>query len=147
MSPRFEGRDVMIDAGKTALDHAWEEAAAKMVTATELYTMTQMVTVARFYAKTRNSDFDDLARKHTFLRGHRIGTKRPVEKNWRTRYGAGEDNREPVFAFSAVAARRWTKAEPHQIKQQLDKAQKVVEAPTKAFNKALHLVNKEEREE
>jgi hypothetical protein len=140
MAPMFRGRELMIEAGKTALDHAWEAAVAKLETATELYCMSQVVTLTRFMAQTRNTDYDDMVKKHTFAQGHRIGVKRPKEQNWKTRYGSGDDNREPVFAFSDEAARKWTKADPREIKQQLDKAQAVIDAPTKAFNKLLHSV-------
>ena len=85
-------------------------------------------------------DFGDLIRSHTFEHGHRIGVKRPHEKNWLTRYGAGDDNRQPVFAFDDVSATRWTHAETRSIKAELDKAQQIVDARDKALRRVLKLV-------
>ena len=70
-----------------------------------------------------------MMRNHTFEHGHRIGVKRPSEKNWLIRYGEGEDNRQPVFAFDEASARVWTQVETYKIKAELDRAQKVVDEP------------------
>jgi hypothetical protein len=75
MAPAFHGRDLMIDAGKTALDHAWEAAVAHMETAADLYTMRQVITVTKHFARTHHADFDDLVRRHTVTNGYRIGVK------------------------------------------------------------------------
>lgn len=139
MSPHFHGRALMIEAGKSAIDRAWDKAAEKLETAADLYCMSQIVTLARNMARKHNhSDFDDLIESHTISKGYRVGIKNST--NWLTRWGTAEDNRERVYAFSESAARTWTHCHPHEIKAQLDKAQRVVEEPLRAFNKALHLV-------
>jgi len=140
MSPHFVGRDMMIDANKSAIDRAWEAAVGRLRDGAELYAMSQVVELAAHIAKSPHGDFQDLVRSHTFEHGHRIGVKRPHEVNWRTRYGAGEDNRQPVFAFDDVSAKRWTHADAYRIKAELDKAQQIVEAPFKARSKILKLV-------
>lgn len=138
-SPHFHGRDLMIEATKTPIDRAWEKAVEKLETAADLYCMSQVVALARNIAKKHGSaDFDDLVETHTINHGCRVGIKNST--NWLTRFGTADDNRERVYAFSDDAARRWTKAEPHAIKAELVKAQRVVEEPMRAFNKALHLV-------
>ena len=147
MAPSFVGRDMMIDANKSTIDRAWAAAVERLKAGADLYAMSQVVALSQLIARSPHADFGDLVRAHTFEHGCRIGVKRPSEQNWRTRYGSGDDNRQPVFAFDEVSARRWTTAEPHQIKRELDKAQKVVDAPGKAFNKALRLVKAEGEEE
>jgi len=136
-APLFRSRDLMIEAGKTAIDHAWEAAVEKIGSGAELYTQSQIVVLTRYFGKAHGPDFDEMVKKHNGVRGHRIGVKRPKEVNWKVRYGNADDNREPVYALSEAAADVWTHAEPDAIRTELDKAQKVVEAPMKAFNKLL----------
>jgi len=135
MSPHFVGRDLMIDANKSSIDRAWDAAIAALSAGAELYTMGQVVDLAAHLARSRHNDFDDLIRSHTYEHGHRIGVKRPTEKNWRIRYGPGEDNRQPVFAFDEVAAARWTHADLHKVKHELDKAQQIVDKPGRGVGK------------
>jgi Family of unknown function (DUF5906) len=141
MAPAFEGRDLMIDAGKTELDIWWEEATERLKVAAELYTMSQVVaTVRRISGKQLgNSHFDELIRKHTRVSGFRIGIKH--SKNWHIRYGDGEDNKERVYAHSESARKKWTRAGPHEIKAELDKAQKVVGAGEEAFRRGLRAID------
>jgi hypothetical protein len=135
MAPTFHGRDLMIEAGKTALDFAWEAATERLREASDLYAMSQVVALTRQIAKSHNSDFDDLVRKHTVHNGHRIGVKDgPL---WHVRYG-GE--KERVYAHDSKAARRWSKGDTRDVKAELDKAQQVVNAPNKVFNKMLRVV-------
>jgi hypothetical protein len=136
LAPKYHGRDLMIDAGKTAIDHAWEAALERLEQAADLYAMSQIVAVTRHFLKSHRVESDDLVRRHTVINGHRIGVKNGA--NWLVSY-SGE--RERVYAFGEAAARRWTRADPRDIKAQLDKAQKVAEAPMKAFNKLLHSVD------
>ena len=143
LAPAFIGRDQMIDANKTSLDRAWALAVEKLRAASDLYAMCQVVDLVVQITKSSYPDYRDLVQTHTYEHGYRIGRKRPVEQNWRIRYGTGEDNRQAIFAFDDVAAKRWTNAEPHQIKAQLLKAQKAVDAPGRAFNKLLSLVPKD----
>jgi hypothetical protein len=145
MAPHFHGRDLMIDAGKTLIDRAWDKAVEKIRTAADLYTMSQVLALTRHMShKYSNTDFDELVEKHTIVNGHRIGTKNG--KNWLVRYGRAEDNRERVYAVSDKTRRRWSNGEPSDIKHQLDLTQKVVDAPNAAFNKGLHIVKKETKE-
>jgi hypothetical protein len=140
MSPHFVGRDMMIDANKSAIDRAWDAAVGRLREGAELYAMSQVTELAARIARSPHGDFDELIRTHTYEHGHRIGVKRPHEVNWRTRYGAGDDNRQPVFAFDSVSAIKWTHAETRSIKAELDKAQQVVDAPRAAVNKVLQFV-------
>jgi hypothetical protein len=140
MAPRFSGRELMIEAGKSELDLAWEEAVRRIATASDLYTMSQVVRLTRIAAKanSRGSDYDEIIRKHTRIHGHRIGTKDSPQ--WRVRYGTGEDNREPIYAVDTKAEKRFARAELGDIKREVDKTQQLVEHPGKPFNKLLHAV-------
>jgi hypothetical protein len=147
MAPRFHGRDLMIDAGKTPIDRAWDDATERLRGASELYTMSQVVAMARSLGrKFSNSDFDDLIEKHTVAHGCRIGVKNG--KNWLVRFKPGEakdatvdedakDNRERVYAHSEKSARAWTRCDTNAVRAELFRAQKAVDAPNKAF--AVHL--------
>jgi Family of unknown function (DUF5906) len=145
-APEFRGRDLMIEVGKTAIDHAWEAAIAKLASTTELATMSQIVVMTRYYLKTRQSDHDDLIRKHTEVNAYRIGEKRPTNHLWLIRYGNDEDNRERVYAFNEADRVKWSAPNltPADIKPQLDLAQKVVDAPSLRFSKYLHTVRNDE---
>jgi hypothetical protein len=140
----FRGRDLMIEAAKTALDRAWDAALEKLATASELYGMHQIVKLTRYIAnKHGSSDFDDLVEQHTVNKGCRVGIKNST--NWFTRFEGGMnaaagDNRERVYAFTEDDAKKWTHATPDAIRAQLYKAQAVIDEPMRIFNKALHVV-------
>lgn len=147
MAPEFAGRDLMIDANKTELDHAFEAAIAKLDTATELATMTQIVAVTRHFAKSRDPGFEELVRKHTVAANqvYRIGTKNGT--NWLVRYPLAKpgveddgDNRERVYAFNRLCHTKWSKGDANDIRKQLSKAQEVVDEPSRAFSKLLHSI-------
>lgn len=143
MAPRFHGRALMIEAGMTSLDHAFLEAHDKLRTATELFTMSQLVQLTRHFMPSQSNlmpGFDDLVRRQTrvICGVHRIGVVQGT--NWRVRYRGTHD---PVYAFDAAGRQKWTPETVERIKKQLDKAQRVVDQPTRNFNKALRLVDED----
>jgi hypothetical protein len=143
MAPKSRGRALMIEAGLTTLDHAWAEAYGKLRTATDLFTMSQIVQLTRHFMPSQSNmqpGFDDIVRRQTraICGVHRIGIYNST--NWFIYY---RSHREPVFAFEESWREKWTTAEADKIKKQLDKAQRVVDQPMRAFNKALHLVDKD----
>jgi hypothetical protein len=143
MAPMFVGRDMMIEATQSEIDRAWAAAVARLKDAADLYAMSQAVALARSYMSGPGDDLTGLLRNHTYDKGHRIGVKRPSERNWLTRFGTGKDNRQAVFAHNAEDARVWTSRDSSEILAELEKAQKVIDAPAKAVNKALKLVPRE----
>jgi len=136
MAPKFRGRDEMIEAGKTPIDRAWEAAAAQLASAAEVYTMDQIVTLARHYGRARHSDFDDLIEAHTITHGVRIGVKNST--HYLVTY---RGQRERVYTHSEGAWKRWTFADNHKLIKELDQAQKAVEAPLKAFNRSFRSID------
>jgi hypothetical protein len=136
MSPKTHGRGAMIEAGKTLLDVAWEQAVNKLRLASDLYAMPQIVQMTKHYysrmSPGHRGDLDELIDKHTRITGYRIGL--PQSTNWLVRW---RGDKVRVYAHSDAEARRYSTALPHVVKAELDKAQKAAEAPQKAVNKLL----------
>lgn len=138
MAPEFHGRDLMIEASKTALDRAWDAAVAKIGSASDLYTMAQIIKLTRHYTGgARSNDFDDLVEKHTIINGYRIGTKHST--NWLVTF---QGERQRVYALDDAGRRRYGGVQTSDILKQLVCSQKVVDSPDKLANKLLHLVEK-----
>lgn len=139
MAPHTYARDLMIAAGKTPVDTAREDALEKLVEAADLYTEAQIVAVARALTKhtAQSGEMDERVARETRFKGFRIGVNHST--NWYVRY-RGEKCK--VFAHNEADRIRYSNAAPNVIKAELDRAQGVVEQPSKLRNKLLKGVEK-----
>jgi hypothetical protein len=127
MAPAFAGRDVMIDAGKTDIDRAYEAALEILREASQVYTLTQVATATLARLDRHGGDLDSMVRRHARIKGIRAFEKYDGH-NWLVRFGEGKNgnNKEPIFVHTESRRRFWSMAETKDVRRELSLAEHAV---------------------
>jgi hypothetical protein len=133
-APRFRGQLLMIEAGKSSIDLAWDEAARAIWQAADLVTMSQAVKILRHHMGAAHVD-EEVLKRHVSLNAKRIGV--PNGRLWQPSYGG---RRERVFAGSVADAKRYTAGSEQAVLKELNTAQKLADEPERVLNKRLGIV-------
>jgi len=144
MAPKTHARGLVVEANKNESELAWDDAVGRISRVSGIYTMTQMMEIARRWpgagAPGQTSfRFDEQVKAHTRHHGHRIGHLQG--KNWLVRY---RGLKERVYAVEPAWRDHWTAADPREIKRELDKVQAIVESSNAAFTTGLSSISSPE---